>query len=204
MNAEFVFVDEVVDGVRWDAKYATWDNLTGRPVDGYRVNRIAATRELCEALVAARDRAATMGLGLLLWDAYRPQRATEQFVRWSEQPDDGARKARHYPRVERARLFELGYIHGRSAHTRGAAVDLTMFELERGALLPMGGDHDLMDPISHHAAAGLSSEEQSNRRTLRTIMEWSGFEAYEPEWWHYALRHEPHPAHYFDCEIVGD
>ena len=203
MNAEFVFVDEVVRGVRWDAKYATWDNFTGRPVDGYLVNRIAATREMCAALIEARDRAAGMGLGLLLWDGYRPQRATDQFLRWSEQEEDGVRKARHYPRLERADLFELGYIHGRSGHTRGAAVDLTLFELDGGALLDMGGRHDLMDPSSHHAAAGLSREERSHRRLLRTVMELSGFSAYEREWWHYALTNEPHPDSYFDGEIVG-
>jgi D-alanyl-D-alanine dipeptidase len=204
MNTELVFVDDVVSGLRWDAKYATCDNFTGRPVDGYRVNRIAATRELCAGLTAARDRAAGLGLGLLLWDAYRPQRATEEFLRWAEQPDDGVRKARHYPRVERARLFELGYIDRRSGHTRGAAVDLTLYELDGGAVLPMGGDHDLMDPISHHAAVGLSHRERANRRVLRSIMEHSGFDAYEPEWWHYALRDEPHPDRYFDCEICDD
>jgi hypothetical protein len=49
MRDDFVFVDDLVPGVRWDAKYATWDNFTGRPVDGYRVNRIVGTRALCEA-----------------------------------------------------------------------------------------------------------------------------------------------------------
>ena len=83
MMAEFVFVDELVPGVRWDAKYATWDNFTGKPVDGYLSNRIAATRALCAALERARLAAASRGFGLLLWDGYRPQRAVDAFVRTS-------------------------------------------------------------------------------------------------------------------------
>src|SRR5215211_4771430 len=54
MNSDFVFVDDVVSGMRWDAKYATWDNFTGKPVDGYLANRIVGTRALCGALEGAR------------------------------------------------------------------------------------------------------------------------------------------------------
>ena len=56
MNDDFVFVDEVVPGIRWDAKYATWDNFTGRPVDGYLANRIVGTSALCAALERRRRR----------------------------------------------------------------------------------------------------------------------------------------------------
>ena len=55
MTADFVYVDDLVPGIRWDAKYATWDNFTGKPVDGYLANRIVGTRELAEALRIARD-----------------------------------------------------------------------------------------------------------------------------------------------------
>ena len=50
MEKNFVFLDEMLPGVRWDAKYATWDNFTGKPVDGYKVNRIVGTKELGAAL----------------------------------------------------------------------------------------------------------------------------------------------------------
>ena len=46
MNNDFVFVDEFVPKIRWDAKYATWDNFTGKPVDGYQANRVVGTRAL--------------------------------------------------------------------------------------------------------------------------------------------------------------
>ena len=73
MNRNFVFVDECVPGIRWDAKYATWDNFTGKPVDGYLANRIVGTMALCAALQAAQAAAASVGFGLLLWDGYRPR-----------------------------------------------------------------------------------------------------------------------------------
>jgi D-alanyl-D-alanine dipeptidase len=57
MKADLVFVDEFVPGVRCDAKYATWDNFTGKPVDGYLANRIVGTRALCGALERAREAA---------------------------------------------------------------------------------------------------------------------------------------------------
>ena len=60
MEGDFVFVDELVPGVRWDAKYATWDNFTGRPVDGYLANRIVGTKALCTALEKARGKAESL------------------------------------------------------------------------------------------------------------------------------------------------
>ena len=80
MNDDFVFVDEFVPGIRWDAKYATWDNFTGKPVDGYAANRIAGTKALCAALEGAREKAASLGFGLLLWDGYRPQREEYEII----------------------------------------------------------------------------------------------------------------------------
>ncbi len=202
MNDGFAFVDEVVPEVRWDAKYATWDNFTGKPVDGYLANRIVGTTELCDGLERARRTAASLGFGLLLWDGYRPQRATECFLRWSEQPEDGLRKQRHYPNIERAEVFEKGYVHARSGHSRGSTVDLTLYSLDSGELAPMGGDHDLMDSISHHAAMRIPAVEKSSRRSLRAIMELSGFTPYESEWWHYTLMGEPYPDTYFDFPVA--
>jgi len=201
MKDEFVFVDEIVPDIRWDAKYATWDNFTGKPVDGYRANRIVGTRDLCAALEKAQGKAASLGFGLLLWDGYRPQRAVDCFLRWSKQPEDGRTKQRHYPNIARSEIVERGYVAARSGHSRGSAVDLTLYDLATGELAPMGGGHDLMDPISHHGAKGISHVEAENRQHLRTIMEACGFRPYEREWWHYALEDEPYPDDYFDFPI---
>ncbi|WP_093616459.1 D-Ala-D-Ala dipeptidase VanX [Streptomyces indicus] len=201
MHEDFVYVDEAVPGVRWDAKYATWDNFTGRPVDGYLVNRIVGTRALCAALGRARDKAAESGFGLLLWDGYRPQRAVDRFLEWSRQPEDGLTKERHYPRIERTEMFARGYVAEKSGHSRGSTVDLTLYDLATGELAPMGGDHDLMDAVSHHGAPGIAEEAARHRLRLRSVMEASGFRAYACEWWHYTLEDEPYPETYFDFPV---
>jgi zinc D-Ala-D-Ala dipeptidase len=202
MHDDFVFVDELVSGVRWDAKYATWDNFTGKPVDGYLANRIVGSRSLCAALERARHNAASVGFGLLLWDGYRPQRAVDCFLRWSRQPEDGRTKGRHYPNIDRTDIVGQGYVATKSGHSRGSAVDLTLFDLATGSLVPMGGGHDLMDSVSHHGATGITPVEARNRRSLCSIMESSGFTSFDCEWWHYSLADEPYPDTYFDF-LVG-
>ncbi len=202
MNADFVFVDEVVPGIRWDAKYATWDNFTGKPVDGYLANRVIGTQALCAALDRAQEEAAVLGFGLLLWDGYRPQRAVDRFLQWAHEPEDGRTKQRHYPNIDRAAMFEQGYVATRSGHSRGSTIDLTLYHLATGELAQMGGDHDLMDTISHHGARGITEVEARNRAHLRSVMEACGFSAYESEWWHYTLRDEPHRDTYFDFPVA--
>ncbi|WP_020390274.1 D-Ala-D-Ala dipeptidase VanX [Kribbella catacumbae] len=202
MKADFVFVDEFVPGLRWDAKYATWDNFTGKPVDGYLANRIVGTSALCVALESAQEKAESLGLGLLLWDGYRPQRAVDNFLRWSRQPEDGRTKRRHYPNIGRAEMVHKGYVSARSGHSRGSTVDLTLYHLDSGELAAMGGDHDLMDPISHHGAPGITPAEAQNRHHLCSVMEACGFHRYDSEWWHYTLNDEPYPDTYFDFPIT--
>ncbi len=202
MKNDFVFVDEFVSGIRWDAKYATWDNFTGKPVDGYSVNRIVGTRALCTALKKAREKAASFGFGLLLWDGYRPQSAVDCFLRWSKQPEDGHTKLKHYPNIDRTEIVEKGYVAAKSGHSRGGAIDLTLYDLASGKLVPMGGHFDLMDSVSHHGAKRISQVEARNRQYLCSIMENSGFVSYDYEWWHYTLKHEPYPNTYFDFPIT--
>ncbi|MFJ4781723.1 D-Ala-D-Ala dipeptidase VanX [Streptomyces sp. NPDC088794] len=202
MTEDFVFVDEVVSGIRWDAKYATWDNFTGKPVDGYLANRIVGTRDVCAALERAQEQAESLGFGLLLWDGYRPQRAVDSFLRWSRQPENGRTKRRHYPNIDRAGMFDLGYVATKSGHSRGSTVDLTLFHLDTAELVSMGGDHDLMDSISHHGAEGVTEAEAANRQYLCSIMEACGFRSYACEWWHYTLESEPFPDTYFDFPVA--
>ena len=187
--------------LKWDAKYATADNFTGAPVDGYRANRVVGTVQLANALRDVAIRAQGEGLGLFVWDAYRPQRAVRRFVEWVHEAEDMRTKAAHYPNVERARMIELGYIAARSGHSRGSTVDLTLYRLDTGALLEMGGDFDLMDARSHHGAPGISPEAVQNRAHLKELMGSCGFAPYENEWWHYRLENEPYPDTYFDFPI---
>lgn len=201
MKKGFVFLDEALPGIRWDAKYATWDNFTGKPVDGYDVNRIAGTDALAAALLAAQKQAAALGYGFLLWDGYRPQRAVDRFLEWSGEREDGRTKVKHYPNINRSEMIRKGYIAARSSHSRGGAIDLTLYKKDTGELVQMGGGFDFMDHLSHHGAKGITEAEAENRRLLRSIMESGGFIPYDCEWWHYRLQNEPYPDTYFDFPL---
>ena len=72
MQRGFVWLDEAVPGILWDAKYATSDNFTGAPVDGYAQNRLAGTVELAAALARAAALAEGEGLRLFLWGRLSP------------------------------------------------------------------------------------------------------------------------------------
>ena len=204
MQNEFVFLDQILHGVRWDSKYATWDNFTGKPVDGYEVNRIVVTHALADALQAAKDKASALGYGLLVLDGYRPQRAVNCFLHWSAQPEDGRTKEKYYPNIARSEMVTKGYVATKSSHSRGSAVDLTLYRLDTDALVPMGSSFDFMDERSHHTSKRIPSNETENRRLLCSIMEYSGFESYEYEWWHYMLKNEPYPNSYFDFPISNE
>lgn len=194
-----VYLDEAAPGIAWDALYATCDNFTGTVVDGYEANRIALSLQAAKGLIKAQSLAKEKGFQLLIWDAARPQRAVDHFVRWVNAPEDNKTREKHYPRLNKGQL--LGeYIASRSGHSRGSCVDLTLLTLE-GEPLDMGGGFDLMDERSHHGAKGLTKEQNRNRRLLKDIMESSGFNAYSSEWWHYMLKKEPYPDTYFDFVI---
>ena len=196
----FVFLDETVPGFCWDAKYATADNLTGAPLNGYNVNRVVGSRALAEALAAAAEYFAGLGYRLYGFDAYRPQRGVQSFVDWAKRPEDGRTKAKFYPNLDKSQLFPLGYIAERSGHSRGGSIDLTLAAPD-GTPIDMGGDFDLMDDRSHHGFADLNAAQRENRRVLREGMLRFGFKDYENEWWHYNLKSEPYPDTYFDFPI---
>lgn len=197
----FVYVDEVVPGLRADLRYRGPDNFMGRPVDGYEGERLILTRPAADALAAVQERLQPMGLGLLVYDGYRPQRAVNHFVRWGRDLDDQANKAAYYPDVDKARLFEEGYIAERSGHSRGSTVDLTLIDAASGAPLDMGTPWDHFGPESWPRYAGVSAQQRANRLLLRALMLAAGFAPYEQEWWHFTLSDEPFPEHWFDFPV---
>lgn len=200
MEQGFVDLAQAVPGVTTDIRYATAHNLTGHPLAGYLAGKAIATREAASALNLAFDLAKQLGYGMLIYDAYRPQKAVDDFIRWSEKPEDNLTRAEFYPAQDKTRLFDLGYIARRSGHSRGSTIDLTL--TKDGVPVDMGGGFDLMDQRSHHNAQGLTAEQQQNRRVLCAIMAYAGFAPYECEWWHYRLMKEPYPDKYFNFDIV--
>lgn len=196
----FVYITDLIPDAREEIRYAGNHNFTGRPVDGYFAARAVCTRACALALKNAAEAFAADGFTLLLYDAYRPQRAVDDFVHWSLDPDDTIAKAEFYPALDKGELFDRGYIAKRSGHSRGSTVDLTLVDAH-GQLLDVGGEFDWFAPISAHAYPNLTPTQRRNRQYLSAVMERAGFAPYSEEWWHYRLIGEPYPDTYFDFPI---
>jgi zinc D-Ala-D-Ala dipeptidase len=156
------------DGVLLELRYATADNLTGRPI--YLRPVALLLPEAHERLLAAAARAAVLGFRLRVFDAFRPLDA--QWAFWAALPD---------PRYVANPADDSGY------HPRGAAVDLTLVDPADGTDLDMGTGFDAMVPQSAHAALDIPPHAVRNRALLLGIMAGAGWQHIASEWWHYQL-----------------
>jgi zinc D-Ala-D-Ala dipeptidase len=197
----FVRVADHVPGLIEDMRYHTADNFVGAPVDGYEAPVCWLTREAADALVEVQARLAGFGLGLKVFDCYRPARAVAHFGRWARDLEDQSTKPIYYPNVEKAELFSLGYIAERSGHSRGSTMDLTLVDIATGDEIDMGSPFDLFDPISWPSDPRPTAQQRANRAFLQSIMQAHGFKGLKEEWWHFTLVDEPYPDTYFDFVI---
>ena len=201
----FVYLDEAVPGVAVELRYKTSGNFVGRPVDGYGPHaRAVLSAPAAEALARVQGALAPFGLGLKVFDAYRPQRAVDHFVRWGRDLADRRTKAAYYPDVAKGDLFTEGYIAERSSHSRGSTVDLTIVHRDAdGAVreLDMGSGYDFFGPVSWPDSDAVTAQQRANRALLRHVMTAHGFAPYAQEWWHFTFADEPHPDTYFDFPI---
>lgn len=197
----FVYVDEVIPDIVQELRYYGSNNFTGRPVAGYNANRAILTAAAAKALQRVQQELKLQGLGLKIFDAYRPVRAVNDFIRWAADPHDQKMKAQYYPDIEKSELFKRGYIATRSGHSRGSTVDLTIIRLDTGEELDMGSPFDFFGPVSRHNSPLITAEQAKNRKLLRDLMVKHGFVPYNEEWWHYRLKDEPYPNTYFDFMV---
>jgi D-alanyl-D-alanine dipeptidase len=163
-----------------DLRYATPNNFTSAPLPGYLANRAFLRREVAQALTRVERDLRPVGLGLKVFDAYRPVRATLAMVDWTK-------------RVNRPDLLTDGYIASRSRHNLGLAIDLTLIDLATGRELEMGTPFDTFSAAAHTANA--SGEAATNRQKLKIAMEREGFVNYDQEWWHFSFN-APNPLRF--------
>ena len=199
--AGFVDMGEFLADVQIEARYAGHGNFIGVPIDGYQAEKVLLTQETADALLAVQLELRQVGMGLKLFDGYRPQRAVDHFVRWAQDPEDETMKSVYYPQVDKSQLFDQGYIAEQSGHSRGSAVDLTMVSLDTGDELDMGTRWDYFDQRSAPASPEISPQQRARRMLLQITMMKHGFEPLDTEWWHFNLRDEPYPETYFDFII---
>lgn len=198
----FVYVDEAIPDIRVDLRYASSNNFVGRPVIGYISQRTVLTVPAAHALSKVQSELKPFGLQLLVFDAYRPQQAVDDFVVWSKDMSDVRTKAEYYPHVAKTALFPGGYIAERSGHSRGSTIDLTIIGTGSSAgLLDMGTGFDYFGPESWPDYPDLIDQQRANRLLLRTLMQNHGFTPYAQEWWHFIYGAEPYPDTYFNFVV---
>ena len=201
LSPGFVDAAAVVDGLAVDMRYFGNNNFVGERIDGYERARCLLSSPAAEALATVQKNLAARGLGLQVFDCYRPQRAVAHFVRWAQKVDDIRHKSEFYPEVDKRDLFKDGYISERSGHSRGSTVDLTLVRRADGRALDMGSPFDFFSPKSWPSDRSVSAQAQKNRALLAEAMTAGGFRPYDKEWWHFTLSNEPFPDTYFDFPV---
>lgn len=199
--ADFVSVGEYIPDVLLDVRYYSTYNFVGARIDGYESPIVLLTRQAADALRLVNADMLSQGYRLVLYDGYRPQRAVDHFARWAEDLSADAMKPVFYPDVDKADLFEQGFIARRSGHSRGSTIDLTLLDAATGQLVDMGGPFDFFGELSHPDYTGVTPAQQANRMRLREAMLKHGFKPLSTEWWHFTLKDEPWPDTYFDFPV---
>ncbi len=199
----FVYLDQAVPGIIVELRYYTTDNFVGRRIDGYEAPRGILSRKAALALKEVQAELNSFGLGLKVFDAYRPQRAVDDFVAWAKDPDDTAMKRSYYPDVQKQHLFRDGYIAEKSGHSRGSTVDVTIVALdsESPRELDMGTGWDFFGPRSWPSDQSVSAVQRAHRMLLQQIMTRYGFKPLRKEWWHFTLEKEPYTDSYFNFTV---
>ena len=202
--SDFVLVSEAVPDAILEIRYYSTYNFVGERIDGYEEPVAILTKESAAALKEVSDDLMEQGYRLKIFDAYRPQKAVDHFVRWAKDAEDTKMKAYFYPELDKDVLFPQGYIAEHSGHSRGSTVDLTLFDMKTGKEVDMGGTFDYFGELSHPDYTGITKEQLHNRMILRDAMVKHGFKPLPEEWWHFTLEDEPYPDTYFTFPVRSD
>jgi D-alanyl-D-alanine dipeptidase len=220
-NSQFVTLTDAVPDAILEIRYFSTYNFVGSRVDGYLQPTALMTKVAADSLRAVSDDVKKLGYRLKIYDAYRPQKAVDHFVRWAANIPDTLMKSYFYPDLDKSVLFAQDYIAEKSGHTRGSTVDLTLFDMTTEKELDMGGTFDWFGPESHPDFCGnpetgtytgdnskspigrsITAEQFEHRMILRRAMLRHGFKPLDSEWWHFTLRNEPFPNTYFTFPVV--
>ena len=197
----FVYVQDEIPSIKVELRYSSTNNFIGKPINGYMANKLILSSKATKALKLIQKELNECGLGIKVYDAYRPQRAVDHFETWATKLNDTLMKRHYYPNVEKKNLFEEGYIAYKSGHTRGSTLDITLMDLKIGQELDMGSPYDFFGMQSWVAYKNITKKQFQNRQQLQTVMLKHEFKNYPLEWWHFTLKEEPFPDTYFDFVI---
>lgn len=156
-----------VPNIRYDLRYASTNNFTGKRMYPAGTKETYLRKPVATALSQVAKELESMGLGIWVWDAYRPYHVTVNF--WELIRDE--RYVAHPGKG--------------SGHNRGIAIDMTLYELTSGRLMDMPTGFDDFSEKAHHGNTASSAIQIKNREFLKGTMEKYGFKAFDTEWWHY-------------------
>lgn len=166
-EAELVDLADLDAGFRFDIRYATERNFMGTAF--YRIPRAYLQWPAAEALLKVQQELARDGFGLVIYDAYRPWFVTKMF--WDATPDS----LKHF----------VAPPQNGSRHNRGAAIDLGLYRIETGEIVPMPSGYDEFTERAYAEYGGGTPAERRHRSLLHGAMEAHGFTVYSYEWWHF-------------------
>ena len=197
----FASIGEMIPDTLLDIRYYSAFNFIGERIDGYEEPVALLSWEAAETLRAVSDEAAGLGYRLKIFDAYRPQKAVDHFVRWAKDPADIRMKPYFYPELDKKDIIPQHYIAEHSGHSRGSTVDLTLFDMAKQQDIDMGGTFDFFGEMSHPDYPGITGRQYQNRMLLQKLMLKHGFCPLDSEWWHFTLENEPFPDTYFTFPV---
>ncbi len=171
-NQKMINIQILIPALVLDLRYATANNFVHQNLYPAKTNFTFLRLPVAKELQKVQQELNTKGLGLKIFDAYRPYSVTKKF--WELIHDE---------------RYVANPAKG-SGHNRGITVDLTIINLQTGIELNMGTGFDNFTDSAHHSFTDLSSDILNNRKLLKEIMEKYGFIKMNTEWWHYSW---PHP-----------
>jgi D-alanyl-D-alanine dipeptidase len=165
---QLIDLEKFVPGLVMDIRYATANNFTKEKI--YNMARAYARKPVAEALKAVQEELKPQGLGVKMFDAYRPYKATVKFYE-----------------VYRDTTYVASPYRG-SRHNRGCALDLTLIDLKTGEELKMPTEYDSFKKEAWPSTPVSDPVIRKNRALLIAVMERHGFRVNGSEWWHYDFK----------------
>jgi zinc D-Ala-D-Ala dipeptidase len=217
LPAGFAYLRDIAPTIEQDIRYAGPDNFVGHALPGYEAAECILREPAARALATVQADLKAQGIGLKVYDCYRPVQAVRAMLDWAVEGAVARSDERFFPRLPKDALLAQGYIAARSTHSTGLAVDLTL--VARGALetrlsegacrgpvddsLDMGTTFDCFDRKSYTADPAIGAAPRQRRALLLTSMRRRGFANYRREWWHFSLPGSGAASRPFDFPIVA-
>lgn len=161
-------LSQLIPHLQIELRYATKNNFTHVRMYPKHTNKTYLRKDAANALFSVAKELEAIGLGIKVWDAYRPYSVTKKF--WEL-------------------IYDERYVANPakgSGHNRGSAIDMTLFNLKTGKEIDMPTGFDDFTEAAHHGYMKLEEKKIENRELLKRIMLKYGFNLFATEWWHYS------------------